>query len=324
MKVLLGTPPRATPRPWIDFTGIINVPVIVSAFELLKMRSPGDAPLHSLLQHSGEIWVDSGGYQFLSRGIEISIDDVAKVYSRFWDASTYLALDYPPLPSDDSNVAFNKFRKTIEAYDALSKALEKESIEVMPVIHYYRDEKIVLEALENIIDHNPKEIAIGGLVPYVLVTRNVPKNSRWRALLFIAKVMREFNGKIHVLGLGSPSITPTLELLGVYSTDSSTWRIKAAYGKVMLPGGGERHVTGRRVNFGKRTIKEDELEELYAFLRETKFPLLGNYPDGLYSSFEYRALVNAWVTLMNNGKPRGSSFRLMYERIRALMEQADA
>ena len=320
MKVLLGTPPRATPRPWIDFAGIINVPVIVSAFELLKVKPLNDAPLHSLLQHSGEIWVDSGGYQFLSRGIEIGINDVAKVYSRFWDASTYLALDYPPLPSDDVNEAFRKFRKTINAYHELSKVLEKEGIEVMPVIHYYKDEGIVFKALRSIIDHNPKAIAIGGLVPYVLVTRNVPKNSRWRALLFIAKVMREFNGRIHVLGLGSPSITPTLELLGVYSTDSSTWRIKAAYGKVILPGGGERHVTGRRVNFGRRVIKEGELEELYLFLRETKFPLLENYPDYLYSSFEYRALVNAWVTLMSRSKPRGSGFRLMYERVQAMVE----
>ncbi|ABW02547.1 hypothetical protein [Caldivirga maquilingensis] len=320
MKILLGTPPRATPRPWIDFTGVINVPVIVSAFELLKVRPPGDAPLHSLLQHSGEIWVDSGGYQFLSRGVEIGIDDVAKVYSRFWDASTYLALDYPPLPSDDVNTAFGKFRKTIKAYHELSKVLERENIEVMPVIHYYRNEEIVLEALRSIIDHNPKEIAIGGLVPYVLVTRNVPKNSRWRALSFIAKVVEEFNGRVHVLGLGSPSITPTLELLRVYSTDSSTWRIKAAYGKVILPGGGERHVTGRRVNFGRRVIKEDELEELYLFLRETKFPLLEKYPDSLYMSFEYRALVNAWVTLMSRSKPRGSGFRLMYEMVQAMLE----
>ncbi|KUO85828.1 MAG: tRNA-ribosyltransferase [Caldivirga sp.] len=318
MKVLLGTPPRAVPKPWISFIGAINVPAMVSAFELLKVKAPGDSPLHTLLQHSGEVWVDSGGYQFLSRGVEIGVDDVAGVYLRFWDASRYLSLDYPPLPTDDDETAFKKFLKTIEAYARLSRLLEGEDIEVTPVIHYYRNEELVFRVMRKIIDFNPRELAIGGLVPYILVTRNVPRNSRWRALLFIAKVISEFNGMVHVLGLGSPSITPTLELLGVHSTDSSTWRVKAAYGKVILPGGGERHVTGRRVNFGRRVIKPSELEELYNFLRSTGFPLLSNYPDGLYSSFEYRALVNAWVTLMSRERPRGRSFRLMYERIQAL------
>lgn len=319
LKILLGTPPRAIPKPWITFAGVVKVPVIVSAFELLKIKPPGDSPLHTLLQHGDEVWVDSGGYQFLSRGIEISVDDVAKVYINFWDASKYLSLDYPPLPADDEYVASRKFRKSIEAYRRLSKLLEREGIEVMPVVHYYRDEELVGKVMNEVLNYNPREIAVGGLVPYILVTRNVPRNSRWRALNFIIRVINEFRGRIHVLGLGSPSITPILEMLGVYSTDSSTWRVKAAYGKVILPGGGERHVTGRSINFGRRIIKPSELEELYVFLRDTGFPLINDYPSKLYTSFEYRALVNAWVTLKSRSEPRGRGFRSMYERVRALV-----
>ena len=317
MKILLGTPIRASPRPWLEFLGILDVPVMVSAYELVKVRPMNrDSPLHTMLQHSGEIWVDSGGYQFLSRGVLIEVDEVARVYSEFWDASTYLSIDYPPSPTDDPHDAEAKFRRSLANYVKLGKLMEREGIEVTPIIHYYRDEGIVNRYLKAIIDLNPHMIAIGGLVPYILVVRNVPKGSRFRALSFIQRVVNEYGGIVHVLGLGSPSITPILELLGVHSTDTSTWRVKAAYGKVLLPGGGERHVTGREVNFGKRIIDDEEVKYLGDFLRETKFPYLDKYPEYMRTSFEYRALINAWVVLLSRGEPRAGVFKKIYRSIR--------
>lgn len=315
MKIILGTPIRAVPKPWLDFLGVLKVPVMVSAYELRKVKATGDSPLHTMLQHDGEIWVDSGGYQFLTKGVDIGVEYVAKVYSAFWDASRYLSLDYPPSPRDDEGLARAKFRRSVESYVKLSSMLRREYIDIVPVVHYYRDEDLVYETLKAVINHSPGLIAIGGLVPYVLVTRNVPKNSRIRALRFVAKVTEELGDlgiRVHVLGLGSPAVTPILELIGVDSTDTSTWRVKAAYGKVVLPGGGERHVTGRSVNFGKRPIRNGELDELYSFLKRTGFPYLNKFPDALYTSFEYRALINAWVVLVSRDEPRSGVFKSIY------------
>ncbi|MEM1804186.1 MAG: hypothetical protein QXR80_06790, partial [Desulfurococcaceae archaeon] len=97
------------------------------------------------------------------------------------------------------------------------------------------------------------------------------------------------------------------------STDSATWRLKAAYGKVILPGGGERHVTSRAVSFGKAKPKDGELEELYRFLKETGFPALDGFYEKIRTSFEYRALVNAWVVVKSwTQTPKAPAFKKLY------------
>lgn len=119
----------------------------------------------------------------------------------------------------------------------------------------------------------------------------------------IAETRRVYRGRLHVLGLGSPSVTPILAKIGVDSTDSATWRLKAAYGKVVLPGGGERHVTNRVVNFGRAKATLEDLHTLYTFLKNTGFPALDDFYQRLSTSFEYRALVNAWVVLHSREPP---------------------
>jgi len=114
-------------------------------------------------------------------------------------------------------------------------------------------------------------------------------------------------------------VTPILAAVGVDSTDSATWRLKAAYGKVLLPGEGERHVTDRRVNFGKAKPKDGELEELHNLLNARGFPLLEDFFERIRTSFEYRALVNAFVVIHSTQHaPRPPTFR----KLHALVAQA--
>lgn len=313
MKIVLGTPViGARPRPWIELN--LPIPILVNSFNLIKRRpSPGDAPLHSLMQHEGEVWLDSGGYQFLKRGIEIGVDDIVDIYSRYWDAQAYLSLDYPPSPLDSREEAWLKMRRSLANYVELSKRLP--GFNIVPVIHFYRDVNLSMDMLKMALDHGPSMIAIGALVPYILMTHNVPKNSRRMALEFIMRV-KENHPKVHVLGLGSPIITPILRALELHSTDTATWRLKAVYGKVMMPGGGERHVTGRDIKFGKKEATLNDINELYGFLKSTGFPMLDDFWAKL-DNFEYRALINAWVVLMSNKPPSHGVFSIMY---RELME----
>ena len=108
-------------------------------------------------------------------------------------------------------------------------------------------------------------------------------------------------------------MTPILAAVGVDSTDSATRRLNAAYGKVLLPGGGERHVTDRRVNFGKAKPKDGELEELYNFLKARGFSHLKDFFERIRTSFEYRALVNAFIVIHSaQHAPRPPAFRRLY------------
>ncbi|WP_069806740.1 hypothetical protein [Vulcanisaeta thermophila] len=308
MKIILGTPLSARPKPWLYF----RVPaVMVNAYDVLRSKLfARDHSIKNWLQYDGEVWMDSGGYQFLKHGITPNLNDIARVYDHYWDVRYYLNLDYPPSPSDDEFTARDKLKASMSNFEVLVRRFDN----VVPVIHYHWSTGVVLEYLRKYLDYNPECIAIGGLVPYILVIRGVPRNSRRNALSFLREVRREFRGCIHVLGLGSPILNPILRAIGIDSTDTSTWRLKAAYGKVIMPGGGERHVSGRQVNFGRRVASLSELLELRDYLFRTGFPLVDRFDD-VRGSFEYRALVNAWVVLTSFEEPRHGVFRRIYQEL---------
>ncbi|MEM4652313.1 MAG: tRNA-ribosyltransferase [Pyrobaculum sp.] len=303
MRVVLGSPVNAVPKPWLYF----DVPaVMINALDVKK--DPRAA-----LGYEGELWVDSGGYQILKRGLSVDVDKIAEVFKRV-DAQLYFSLDVPPSPGDPPEEAEKKFRKSYQNWLRLRRAVGDA---VMPVLHVYRDPALFERYLA--LYRDAPALAIGAAVPYVLITRGVPRGSRELALRLIQRAREEFRGPIHVMGMGSPAVTPILAAVGVDSTDSATWRLKAAYGKVLLPGGGERHVTDRRVNFGKAKPKDGELEELYNFLNARGFPHLEDFFERIRTSFEYRALVNAFVVIHSaQHAPRPPTFR----KLHALVAQA--
>ncbi|MEL9990560.1 MAG: tRNA-ribosyltransferase [Thermoproteus sp.] len=300
MRVILGTPVRTEPKPWLYFR--------VDSLMINALEADGRARAH--LGFEGELWVDSGGYQILKRGLSVSPSLLAKRYREI-GCDVCLSLDIPPSPSDRPEEAERKAEATYRNWLALKSELP--DAKIVPVVHVYPDERLFLKWIRRYED--VEELAIGGAVPYILISRGVPRGSRSVALRLMALARREFRGRLHALGLGSPSVSPTLEALGIDSTDSATWRLKAAYGKVVMPGGGERHVTDRAVNFGRKKAGEGELRELYEFLKATGFPALDGFADFLgriKASFEYRALVNAWVVLNSRVPPRSQAFRRLY------------
>ncbi|AFA40756.1 hypothetical protein Pogu_2729 [Pyrobaculum oguniense TE7] len=298
MKIVLGSPLNAIPKPWLYF----DVPaVMVNALEIR-----GDP--RAVLQYEGELWIDSGGYQILKKGLSVDLEKIAEIYRRV-DAQLYLSLDVPPSPQDPPDVAEKKFEKSYSNWEKLRKMVGDS---VIPVLHVYKDVGLFRRYLARYLD--APALAIGAAVPYVLITKGAPKGSRGLALKLIAEVRAQYKGPIHILGMGSPSVTPILAVMRIDSTDSATWRLKAAYGKVVLPGGGERHVTSRSVNFGRAKPKDGELEELYNFLQATGFPVLDDFYSRIKISFEYRALVNAWVVLKSWAEPpRPKSFKTLYQ-----------
>lgn len=311
MRVILGTPIRSRPKPWLFF----RVPaVMVNAFDIIRSGVGGHV-VKNALQYDGEVWMDSGGYQFLRHGKVPDIEDLAVVYDRYWDVRYFLNLDYPPNPTDSEYDLELKLKASLRNYEYLVRRFNN----VLPVIHYHWRTNIIMKYLTKYLDYNPPCIAIGGLVPYVLISRGVPKNSRKSALEFLLRVRQEVNVCIHVLGLGSPVINPILKLMGIDSTDTSTWRVKAAYGKVVMPGGGERHVSGREIRFGGKEATNEDLTRLYRFLRETGFPLIDRFFEDVRTSFEYRALVNAWVVLNCYEVPSTGVFRKLYNEFELML-----
>jgi len=290
LLVALGTPLKARPRPWEYF----KVPALmVNAYEIIKnesLRKKIHAKgLHEFLNYDGTIFLDSGGYQAMKKGIDIKIEELIQVY-KLAEANFYFSLDYPSYTPRNCKV---KIAKTIANYEKLCKVIEN----VIPIVHPNINR--ALTEFEAYSKHSPQYIAIGGLVPLMLTTKGF-LNGRKKAIDLIAKLRKLHKDKLHVMGLGAPTVLPIIELLNCDSTDSASWRLKAAHGKIMLPNGGERYISFKGAKFGVVHLGTYELE----FIEKLQSPILMEYGwEDLQRSFEVRALFNAWVTLLVAEKP---------------------
>lgn len=280
--------------------------IIVNPISMIKkatlskeIRKKGG--LHEYLEYNGKIYLDSGGFQILKNNINITLDQLMEIYE-ITNADYFFSLDIPTDPKDDINICQRKMKKTIENYIELRKKYEN----VIPVIHPPLENALEMCRIYfNELNYD-KLLSIGGLVPLIM------GNSKKSIVEILFNVKKMYSGPIHVLGLGAPTIIPTLKILNIDSSDSASWRIKAAYGKIMLHNGGERHVTKRKAKFGGKKISKEEIETIYSL----NCPILEKFGWGkIESSFTVRALFNAWVSLYsskNHFHPRGP-FKSMYK-----------
>jgi len=260
------------------------------------------------------VWVDSGGYQIMVKGLKISIERIIEKY-RMLDADIYMSLDIPPrdLYCRDRELV----KKNIENYEILRTRLEDK--EIIPVIHSYSLE-LLLYALDVYRSLGAKMIAYGGVVPPTLARNG--NGSRLIPIVGLALLVKTSRLPIHVLGLGSPTMINIVRVLGVHSCDTSTWRVKAAYGKILIPGHGERYVGNRQIRFGRVYAKSEEIEYLKESLRRTGFPYIDSV-DNMLKTFEGRAIINAWIVvkLHNEFSPK-NGFKWLYQKAQDLAKQS--
>jgi 7-cyano-7-deazaguanine tRNA-ribosyltransferase len=233
------------------------------------------------------VWVDSGGYQIMVKGLKIDLRDLIIKY-RALDADIYISLDIPP--KQLCSIEKQQLMENIKNFEILYTKLEDKKI--VPVVHCY-DCSSMLEVIDIYKRYDIDIIAFGGVVPPTLAKNG--KGCRIAPILALAIVSKAFKKKIHTLGVGGTStMYNILKILDVYSLDSSSWRTKAAYGKVIIPGYGERYVGNGKASFGRKDLTDDDREALFKALATTKFPYMENI-DEMLSTFRGRAIINAWI-----------------------------
>ncbi len=299
---------------------------MVNAFEILKyglsrVRGRNLRKLLGIDNTGIELWIDSGGYQFLSRGLNPGVDKIAKVYREI-DADYYISLDYPPGPRDNERLRAMKIAKTVSSFMSMKNMLRGliEEGRLIPVFHLSVGESLRVQL--RVYESHSITAAVGGLIPHFMQLSG--KGSRLKAVLFLLLLRKIWRGKLHALGLASAAIIPLLKAIGVDSGDTQSWRHKAAYGKIIIPTIGERHISEREVRFGPSTLREEEYPLYMKYLQKASEALntVLNHTD-LANSFEARALFNSYVLLevaSNGAKYRGPSkaFMRLFERIQAL------
>ncbi|MEM0131845.1 MAG: hypothetical protein QXN74_07285 [Saccharolobus sp.] len=258
MKIILGIPDTKVPI-W----KICDIPLMINQL------------MWDSVEWENETWVDSGGYQIMVKKRKIGLEDVLEKY-KILNADYYISLDIPATPCEKpSELNFKHFEYLYTKFD---------NKKIIPVIHAYDVESIkkAIDFYSQYTDY----IAFGGIVPPSL---NKVANKKLAVAMY-RLVRKEWKGKIHVLGAGSPFMRKVF--YDADSVDTSTYRVKAIHGMVLLPGKGERYVGERKISWGARRISEDELESLKVFLEKThySFPIrFDNWID--------RSLINAWVLL---------------------------
>lgn len=292
-KLILGTPVNGVPKPWDN---IAVQGVMVNGYELLASGKLHDLRGRGLRRELGisddvELWIDSGGYQFIKRNVQVTAYKLARLYREI-DADYYVSLDYPPSPGDTPEIRALKIARTISNFIEMRRWLRGivEEGRLVPVFHIAVGEALRLQM--NVYMSHALTAAVGGLIPYLMQRHG--KGSRLKALLFMALVKKLWDGRVHAMGLASAAMIPILKALGIDSGDTQTWRLKAAFGKVVIPGIGERHVSGRKVSFGPAVLKDEEREVFTKYV-EMAAEKLGISVNDMKSRFEARALFNAWV-----------------------------
>ncbi len=285
-------PLRGRPRPW-NFFKIDGL--MLNAYEMLrtnKIREVRRRGIHEYMGFNGLITMDSGGFLFMKESIKpyINPEIILRLYEE-GKPNFGVVLDYPLNPKLSHKEKEKRLLKTLENTKRMVEAKRTTNPKLIPVIHGYD---------ENSIEHYVKKLGeigdfdiygIGSLVPSVFNTEGA--GSVYNVVKIVSFVRTLLPTKIiHVFGVGSTLTMHLMFYAGADSVDSSSWRVKAAFGAIQLPELGDRYITRRKRHKSYPELKREELR----LLDECKCPACGKEGlEGLRKSFTLRALHNAWV-----------------------------
>ena len=295
-----------------EFEDFKDTPLVVSLGDLVERNRLYErivrTGIHAHVAHEGPIMVDSGGFKFTShRSVPFSVSTVIDFY-RDSGADIGVALDHPMSPLVSQQTNRRRWQRTVKD---LKHACELAGdVPLVPVIHGLTLPQLrnACETVRSIIK-NPVMLGLGSLVP-LLKSSYIGKRFSYQArggrqgnqTAFIADAIEFVRSEfpfalLHVFGAGSPASILAFFALGADSVDSVSWRIKAGYGAIILPGTSNRYLFERpHATRTRPTLKKKEKELLAACLcpvcREATFDAR---LTKLEAHFRVRALHNAWV-----------------------------
>jgi 7-cyano-7-deazaguanine tRNA-ribosyltransferase len=288
-------PAGGTPEPWRYFQldGLL-----LNAYEILQKAIVADRmrtyKVHSYLDFHGPVMMDSGGFMFMTKKhMKVKPEAILELYGDV-GPNYGVVLDHPLTIGLTKDETKRRQLLTLRNTKRMIRKRAGSSPELIPVIHGHtlRSVEWFVRQLAKIGDF--EIYGIGSLVPSVFNAKGVGGINN--VIRIVSHVRKLLPGKlIHVFGVGSTITMHLMFASGADSLDSSSWRSKAGFGIVQLPGIGDRYITGRA---GKATGKKylNLSKKEVGILEECHCPAckrLGVY--GLRRSFSMRALHNCWV-----------------------------
>jgi hypothetical protein len=222
--------------------------------------------------------VDSGGFLNLKRGENpFTVEEMIKIYRlcQFRDDDICVSLDFPPGPDVPVEEQYKMIRKTNQNFDSARDMAP--DLNLVPVVHGWNDKGIDLSL--GVAIGSPV-VAIGAFFP--LFVKNKDEDLKRKFRIFQDKTLGncDFEGiKWWSLGANGSLGMHLMAYAGIEITDSSSWRSKAANGKLVFSpfsssgflryeGLSEASVTGKNKSFGAKWKGVHDL-----WLRECMCPI---------------------------------------------------
>ena len=224
-----------------------------------------------------ETWVDSGGYQIILHGLEISVEDVLQKYKMI-DAYAFFSLDIPSIfsPLDKKNFEYFEYLYTKIEY------IEK----IIPVIHIYP-----IQDIDEAIDFYKQYtyyFAVGGLIA----------SSKMKILIYTFPWVYYVRRKVpylHVLGMSAPYFIQIFDF--AESMDTATYNKITGYRDIFWFDGSRRYVGNQKTRRERYRLTEEEKEKLFEFLDKINFPF-----EYDLSNRRILEVMNAYILVYNNWK----------------------
>ena len=246
-----------------------------------------------------KLFLDSGAFTIARRKMTIDKERIKETQEKL-DPDKAVPLDYPFQPGQPLKLMEKLWEMTklnIIEWQETTKLRE-----IVPVVHSWNYSSLRKNILWIHKHIDAKYVALGVIVTPNFVSYKGYFADRQPNLAYIKlishaikliKSLTDF--KIHLMGFGSSPLTLHLAYyMGADSTDSTGYRRKAAYGKIVLPGMGERYVGRGDANFGVKTLSLEDRR----LLEECGCPVCRVDKGLLWKSWVARAIHNKYVLEM--------------------------
>jgi len=246
-----------------------------------------------------ELFLDSGSFTLSRKNVEPDKERIKLIQEKI-DPDKAVPVDYPFRPGQSLKLMSKLWEMT--KANILEWQETTRLREIVPVIHSwsYDSFKRGIKWIYKNIDSS--YIALGVIVTpsYTSYTGyfgdRQPSLINIRLLSDAIKLIKTYTDfKVHLMGFGSsPLMLHLAYYMGADSIDSTGHRRKAAYGKIVLPGTGERYVGRGDAKFGVTTLSLED----WNLLMECKCPICRVNRSLLWKDWKARAIHNKYVLEM--------------------------
>jgi len=250
-----------------------------------------------------EVFLDNGAFTARTQNIELDRFKVLEIQEKL-SPSKVIPLDYPFLPGDPVNKMKTQWEKTKESMHIWQENASFKN-KIVPAVHAWNNKSLAenLQWMQKYVDTD--FISFGSIV-----NKNFSNGSNFfgdrqpnkNLIEMLSNAINSTNTltdfKVHILGVGSsPLMLNLIYYLGAESTDSAGARRKAAYGKIVMPGSGERYLGDGTASFG-RIITHDEKHQnelIHELSKTCDCEICLEDPQLLKSDWKARAIHNEHI-----------------------------